>query len=117
MSEKGEKKPENAVPSVPPVEGTLTIDLAKLAHLDWANVKLEQDFVSYSNHALVQASPRDIWVDFMTLPGERVDGRDVVRGVRVFMTHIAARRLAESILGVLDQTAKRPDLERFPPPK
>ena len=51
----------------------------------------------YSNAVNIQASNNDIALDFMALPGFQRDGKIVLEGVRVYMTHEQAHLLANLI--------------------
>ncbi len=57
----------------------------------------------YCNSVNIQASNNDIALDFMELPGIPRDGKQVVEGVRVYMTHEHARLMAELILKTFEK--------------
>lgn len=49
----------------------------------------------YSNAVNIQASNNDVVLDFMELPGIPRDGKMILEGIRVYMTHEQARLLAQ----------------------
>ncbi|HPY60324.1 MAG TPA: hypothetical protein PLG55_06350 [Methanospirillum sp.] len=58
----------------------------------------------YCNSVNIQASNNDIAFDFMELPGIPRDGKQVIEGVRVYMTHDHARLMAELILKTFEKS-------------
>ncbi len=58
----------------------------------------------YSNVTYMQVAPRDVILDFLAFPGVRKDNKNIVSGIRIYMSHTAARSLAEK-LGKLLETA------------
>jgi len=58
----------------------------------------------YCNSVNIQASNNDVALDFMELPGVPRDGKQVIEGVRVYMTHDHARLMAELILKTLEKS-------------
>lgn len=57
----------------------------------------------YSNAVNIQASNNDVAFDFMTIPGVQKDGKLVLEGVRVYMTHDQAQLLADLIKTTLQR--------------
>lgn len=57
----------------------------------------------YCNSVNIQASNNDMALDFMELPGIPRDGKQVIEGVRVYMTHEHARLMANAILSTLEE--------------
>lgn len=60
----------------------------------------------YCNSVNIQASNNDVALDFMELPGVPRDGKQVIEGVRVYMTHDHARLMAELLAKTLDKNNK-----------
>jgi hypothetical protein len=76
-------------------------------------VKVIVQHTSYSNLAYVQVSPRDVFVDFLEAPGAP-EGEDfVVRVVRVYMSHVAARSLSEVLSGLIERVRKTGKIEKL----
>jgi hypothetical protein len=82
------------------------IDLRAAYRYDPAELSTEIAVSRYSNLAYIQVSPRDVCIDFLEMPGVRRGGRMVVGGARIYMSHEAARRLAETLGKVLDRAGK-----------
>ena len=70
----------------------------------------------YSNLAYVQVSPRDVCIDFLEMPGVKKDGRMVVNGTRVYMSHVVAKRLGEVLQEVLKKASRDGGLEKLTGP-
>ncbi len=60
-------------------------------------------YTRYCNSVNIQASNNDVALDLMELPGIPRDGKQVVEGIRVYMTHDHARLMAEAILSTLQE--------------
>lgn len=82
------------------------IDLSAAYKYDPAELSTEITVSRYSNLAYIQVSPRDVCIDFLEMPGVRRGGRMVVGGARIYMSHEAARRLAETLGGVMKKAGK-----------
>jgi hypothetical protein len=46
---------------------------------------------------MIQVTDRDVYIDFLSMPGIKKDGKMVLRGTRIFMPHSSAQTLAESL--------------------
>jgi len=66
----------------------------------------------YCNFVNIQASTNDVALDFMELPGIPRDGKQVVEGVRVYMTHDHARFMADAILSALQEKSNENSNEK-----
>lgn len=82
------------------------IDLRAAYRYDPAELSTEIAVSRYSNLAYIQVSPRDVCIDFLEMPGVRRGGRMVVGGARIYMSHEAARKLAETLADVMERTSK-----------
>lgn len=58
----------------------------------------------YSNITYMQVAPREVILDFLEMPGIKKDGKMVVNGVRIYLSHVGAQALVEK-LGLLLQSA------------
>lgn len=79
------------------------VDLKEMYRFEAKDMVPEISVSRYSNLAYVQVSPRDVYIDFLEMPGVKRDGRVAVNGTRVYMSHVAAQRLGE----VLQQTLRK----------
>ena len=66
----------------------------------------------YCNFVNIQASTNDVALDFMELPGIPRDGKQVVEGVRVYMTHDHARFMADAISSALQEKSNENSNEK-----
>jgi len=78
---------------------------------------IEQNIIhsSYSNLAFIQVTQRDVFIDFYEMPGIKKDNKQQVPGVRVFMSHVAAQKMALSLLNLLNRVHTNGDIEKFEP--
>jgi hypothetical protein len=67
----------------------------------------------YSNVAYIQVTQRDVYIDFLELPGIKKDGKMAVNGTRIYMSHVAAARLAEALGTILSQVHAKGGMEQF----
>ena len=70
---------------------------------------------AYSNVAFITCSNRDIFIDFLELPGVKKDGKMIVPGTRVYMSHAAAQQLAIRLAEVLEGSYQRGEMESYSP--
>jgi hypothetical protein len=67
----------------------------------------------YSNVTYMQVAPRDVVLDFLAFPGIRRENKNVVSGVRIYMSHAAARSLAEKLGKLLEDAYKDGKIEEL----
>jgi hypothetical protein len=71
---------------------SITIDLGKLYQCRAEDIFPEITATAYSNLAYVNCTGRDVFIDFLEMPGVKCpDGTVRLRGTRVYMSHAAAR--------------------------
>ena len=87
------------------------IDLTGAYRHDAGELVTDISVSRYSNLAYIQVSPRDVCIDFLEMPGIRKNGKTVVGGARIHMSHEAARKLAE-VLGDALEKARKGALDR-----
>jgi hypothetical protein len=87
----------------------------KLYEYDYDRMKIDIEREHYSNMAYISVSGRDVYVDFLKMPGVIRDGIPVVSGVRVYMPIVAAKRLAEAIENTVGSVEKRSEIEPLHP--
>jgi hypothetical protein len=80
-----------------PQKVSVNINLMDLYRFEQKDLVLEIDGEHYSNHAMIQVTDRDVYIDFLSMPGIKKDGKMVLRGTRIFMPHSTAQTLAESL--------------------
>ena len=93
----------------------ISIDIGNLFQIDPERIKQEIDHVHYSNISYIQVSPRDVQIDFLQMPGipENVGSR--VKTTRIYLSHVAAKRLAETITTTLKDASDSGGLDFFKP--
>jgi hypothetical protein len=71
---------------------------------------------SYSNVSYLTCTNRDVFIDFLELPGIKKDGKMMVPATRVYMSHSAAQQLAAKLTEILEGSYQRGEMEFFTPP-
>ncbi len=82
-------------------KGIITIDISRLFKVDPDNIQLDVDHVHYSNVAYIQVNQRDVQVDFLQLPGIPSENGTMAKTTRIYLSHVAAKRLGETLLQTL----------------
>jgi hypothetical protein len=98
-----------------PGSGPVQFDITEMYRLDPKEAVPDITVVRYSNMAYVQVTPRDVFIDFLEMPGVRREGRVAVNGTRVYMSFVAASRLSEVLAGILEQVHGRGAMEEYAP--
>ncbi|MCQ1537852.1 DUF3467 domain-containing protein [Methanocalculus taiwanensis] len=99
-------------------DGGTTLDLSRLYTFNQEDPVIDISSSAYSNLAYVQASHRDISIDFLEMPGIRgEDGRMKIKGTRIFMSHSAAQKLASAIPEILEKLHSEGRMEAYTPQK
>jgi len=93
--------------------GTITIDFGSLYKFKPEDMIIDINSTFYTNHAFTQVMNRDVYIDFLQIPGVKKDGLMHVNGVRIYLTHAHAKKLAKSLLGVLDNVHKGGKMESY----
>jgi len=94
---------------------SIAIDLSRLYSFSQEDVDLEITSTSYSNMAFIQVTHRDVFIDFLEMPGIRSGDRVAVPGTRIFMSFAAAQRLSEALTGVLEKVHREGGMEEYVP--
>jgi hypothetical protein len=71
---------------------------------------------SYANISFITCTNRDVYIDFLEMPGIKKDGKMMIPATRVYMSHSAAQQLAEKLNEVLEGSYQRGEMEFFTPP-
>jgi len=96
-------------------ERATAIDLRELYRFEPDELQLDITHSSYSNLAYVQVAHRDVCIDFLEMPGVRRDGRALINGTRIYMSHAAAQKLAEALSGILERVHTEEGMEKYVP--
>ncbi len=92
------------------------IDLRELYKWKPEDLFPEISYSTYSNLAYIQVTHRDVYIDFLEMPGiKQEDGKMHVNGTRIFMSHAAAQKLAEALNGILNQVHNEGGMESYSP--
>ncbi|MGB2727827.1 MAG: DUF3467 domain-containing protein [Halobacteriota archaeon] len=95
----------------------VTIDvkdiLKDLYRHDPKDLRLDISAIAYSNLANINVSSRDVYIDFLEMPGIMKDGIPVVTGTRIYLSHVAAQKLAKALSEVLEHVHSKGDMEKY----
>lgn len=92
-------------------KGKITIDISELFKLDPDEIKLDVDHVHYSNLAYIQVNQRDVQVDFLQLPGIPRENGTMAKTTRIYLSHVAAKKLGETLLQTLEEATDAGGIE------
>lgn len=108
---------ETILPKEETVETTtsevVTINLKDLYRYDPKDIRLDISAIMYSNLANINVSSRDVSIDFLEMPGIKKDGIPVVTGTRIYLSHVAAQKLAKALSDVLERVHSEGDMEKY----
>jgi hypothetical protein len=93
----------------------LQLDLASLYKIDPAQTVLEMVGTHHANHVMVQLLQRDIYLDFLAIPGIIRDGKHSVQAFRIQLSHQTAYQLMTALQQMMSQARSGDIIERFPP--
>jgi hypothetical protein len=94
-------------------EQAKSIDLKSIYAFDPKDITTDVSVVRYSNLAYIQVMPRDLYIDFLEMPGVKKDGKMVATGTRIYMSHTAGQKLAEVLAGILKQVSLSGGMEKY----
>ena len=94
-------------------EELITVDLKELYKFQPKDIIPDISIVRYSNLAYIQITHRDVYIDFLEMPGIKKDGKVLLNGTRIYMSFVAAQKLANTLQGILDQFHSRGDMETY----
>jgi hypothetical protein len=95
------------------IEGAKSIDLKSIYAFDPKDITTDVSVVRYSNLAYIQVMPRDLYIDFLEMPGVKRDGKMIATGARIYMSHAAGQKLAEVLAGILRQVSMSGGMEKY----
>jgi hypothetical protein len=96
---------------------TVSIDVGKSYRFSPEDFEVNVTSAHYANNSFIQVMSQDVFIDFMALPGTKKDGRMVADATRIYMTHVQAKRLADTLKDVLENTYTSGRMEIYPPKK
>jgi hypothetical protein len=91
----------------------ITIDLRDLYSYDPKTTLLNITDTRYSNLAYIQVSQRDVYIDFLEMPGQKRNGDFFVDGTRIFLSHVAAQKLAKALGELLEKVHSEGAIEKL----
>lgn len=91
----------------------MVVDFREIYKFGPEDIHPDISVVRYSNLSYIQCTHRDIFIDFLEMPGVKKDGKMVVNGTRIYMSHAAAQKVAEALSGILDKVHEKGDMETF----
>lgn len=94
-------------------EEDIVVDIGKLYKYDKKDLVPDINVVGYSNLAYITISPRDVFIDFLEMPGVKRDGKVLINGTRIFMSHVAAKALADRLNEILEQVHSDGKMEEY----
>jgi hypothetical protein len=92
---------------------SITVDLKELYKFEPKDITPDISIVRYSNLAYIQITHRDVYIDFLEMPGIKKDGKVFLNGTRIYMSFVAAQKLADTLQGILEQVDSRGEMEKF----
>lgn len=94
---------------------TVAVDLSSSYALENTPTETGIEQIHYSNLATVNVSHRDVFIDFLQVPGVKHEGTMHLPGVRVFMSYASAQKLAEALAMVLEKAHADGGMEEYRP--
>ena len=94
---------------------TVAVDLSSSYAIENASTETDIQQIHYSNLATVNVSHRDVFIDFLQMPGIKHEGTMRLPGARVFMSYASAQKLAEALSMVLEKAHTDGGMEEYRP--
>jgi hypothetical protein len=111
MTDSNEKRDESISDLEQVIETPMNIkDLYKFKPED---LVLNVSSTHYSNVTYMQVAPREVVLDFLELPGIKKDGKMVIDGTRIYMSHVAAQTLVEKLGKLLENAYEGGSIAKF----
>src|SRR5271157_2306853 len=92
---------------------SVPVDLAKIYAMNFENAEPNIRATGYSNLAYIQVSERDVYIDFLEMPGMKKDNKVQIDGVRIYMSFAAAQKLSETLGGILEKVYYAGGMEEY----
>lgn len=95
---------------------SVTIDISEMYKYKKEDMMTDISSSAYSNLAYVQATQRDLYIDFLEMPGiKKEDGKMHIKGTRIYMSHSAAQKLSIALSGILKKVHMDGEMEFYSP--
>ncbi len=95
-------------------EKPISIDLRELYKFDPKDIVPDISVVRYSNIAYINVTHRDVIIDFLEMPGIKKDGKVLLNGTRIYMSYVAAQKLADVLQKTIEQVHSSGKMEIYP---
>jgi len=93
---------------------SMAIDVSEMYKYKKEDLVTDISSSAYSNLAYVQATHRDLYIDFLEMPGiKKDDGKMHIEGTRIYMSHSAAQKLSKAISGILKTVHSEGGMEMY----
>ncbi len=92
---------------------SVPIDMAKIYAMSFENAEPNIQVTGYSNLAYIQVSQRDVYIDFLELPGMKKDNKVQINGIRIYMSFAAAQKLSETLGNILENVHSKGGMEEY----
>ena len=93
----------------------VTINLSDLYSFKSEDLTIDITGEQYSNHAFAHVTPNDVYIDFLTFPGAKRDGKMSLKGTRIYMSHSVAQALIEGLKKSLGNEYKDRAIKTYAP--
>ncbi len=117
MKKKNEINKEISAIANEEIGQTVSIDVGKCYQFNPEDFEIDVTSIHYANNSFIQIAGQDVFVDFIELPGVKKEGKMVANSTRIYMTHVQAKKLADTLGNMLDKSYKAGRLETYPPSK
>ncbi|KAF1074800.1 DUF3467 domain-containing protein [Methanogenium sp. MK-MG] len=95
---------------------SMTIDISEMYAYKKEDLMTDISSSAYSNLAYVQVTHRDLYIDFLEMPGiKKDDGKMHIKGTRIYMSHSAAQKLSKALSGILKTVHSDGGMECYNP--
>ena len=91
----------------------LNIDIGKCYRFKPEDFEIDVTIVRYSNTSFIQVMGTDVFVDFLEIPGVKKEGKMVANATRIYMTHVQAKKLVETLGNLLEKSYKAGRMETY----
>jgi hypothetical protein len=108
--------PKQTLPKDQVARQQFLVDVGKMYEFKPEDLVPDIKTSSYSNVAYLNCTNRDVFIDFLEMPGVKKDGKMMVPATRVYMSHSAAQQLAIQLAAVLEGSYQRGEMESYNPP-
>ena len=105
-----------AIPKEQDQRKQFLVDVGRMYQFKPDEMQADVKSSAYSNVAYITCTNRDVFIDFLEMPGYRKDDRMMVPATRIFMSHSGAQNLAAKLIEVLEGSYNRGEMETYSPP-